>query len=269
MRFRISSKTTLNFNFKKMFEILFLSLVQGVTEFLPISSSSHLIIISDFINFKEHELSIDICLHIGSFLAVLTYFYKDMLDFIKNKYLFLKIFISSIPVMLVGFYLVQTNIIEKLRNIEIIGWTTIIFGILLYISDKYELEKNIKNDFNYKSAFFIGVLQVLSLVPGVSRSGITITAARILNFKRYDAAKISFLLSIPTLGAISIFGLKNVILSQNFNLSLLNMFSILFSFIFSLITIKYFLKYIKTFSLNIFVVYRILLGLILLVVAYL
>ena len=252
-----------------MIEVLLLSLIQGITEFLPISSSSHLIIVSDYIDFENQGLSIDVSLHIGSFLAVVTYFYNDIVNFIENKNLFIKILISSIPVMIIGFLLVQTNMIDKLRNIEIIGWTTLVFGIFLYISDKYKLEKNIKSNFSYKSAIFIGLFQVLSLVPGVSRSGISISAARILKFKRFDAAKISFLLSIPTLGAVSIFGLRNLIYSEDFNFSLLNLIAIFLSFIFSFITIKYFLKYIENFSLNIFVIYRILLGSALLLIAYL
>tara|TARA_B110001452_G_scaffold169909_1_gene142147 strand:- start:363 stop:1121 length:759 start_codon:yes stop_codon:yes gene_type:complete len=252
-----------------MIEVLLLSLIQGITEFLPISSSSHLIIVSDYIDFENQGLSIDVSLHIGSFLAVVTYFYNDIVNFFENKNLFIKILISSIPVMIIGFLLVQTNMIDKLRNIEIIGWTTLVFGIFLYISDKYKLEKNIKSNFSYKSAIFIGLFQVLSLVPGVSRSGISISAARILKFKRFDAAKISFLLSIPTLGAVSIFGLRNLIYSEDFNFSLLNLIAIFLSFIFSFITIKYFLKYIENFSLNIFVIYRILLGSALLLIAYL
>jgi len=252
-----------------MIEILILSLVQGITEFLPISSSSHLIIISEFINFEGQSLSIDVSLHIGSFIAVLTYFYKDIFNFIKNKELFVKIFISSIPVMLLGYILIQTNLIQELRNIKIIGWMTLIFGILLFVSDKFKLEKKIEKDFSYKSALIIGLFQMISLIPGVSRSGVTISAARLLNFKRYDAAKISFLLSIPALAAVSIFGLKNVIISNDINFSFLNLISIFLSFTFSLITIRFFLQYIKNFSLNLFVIYRILLGLIILILAYL
>jgi len=252
-----------------MFEILILSIVQGITEFLPVSSSSHLIIISEYIKFDNKGLTLDVSLHLGSFLAVVIYFFKDIVNFINNKDLLLKIIVSSFPVMIIGFILVETNFIETLRNIEIIGWTTLIFGILLYVSDKYDLTKNIDNNFNYKSALLIGLFQVLALVPGVSRSGITITAARLLNFKRYDAAKISFLLSIPTLGAVSLFGLKNIVVSQDLNFSILNLISIIFSFIFSFITIKFFLKYIKRFSLNLFVIYRVILGIILLVIAYL
>ena len=250
-----------------MIEIFILSLIQGITEFLPISSSSHLILVSEFLNFENQSLSIDVSLHIGSFMAVVIYFYKDISNFFYNKVLFFKILISSIPVMIIGFFLVKSGLIEKIRNLETIAWTTIIFGILLYISDRFKLEKEIKNNFSYKSAIFIGFLQILSLVPGVSRSGIAITAARLLNFKRIDSAKISFLISIPILGAVSFFGLKNLIMEENGTLTNVNLISILLSFVFSFITIKYFLNYLKRFNLNFFVFYRILLGVIILLFA--
>tara|TARA_Y200000002_G_scaffold370562_1_gene366242 strand:- start:620 stop:1384 length:765 start_codon:yes stop_codon:yes gene_type:complete len=250
-------------------EIFILSLIQGVAEFLPISSSSHLILMSEFLDFENKSLSIDVSLHIGSFFAVVIYFFKDIIKFIDNRILFLKIFISSMPVMVIGFFLAETGIIEKFRNINVIAWTTILFGILLYISDKFKLIKNIENHFTYKSAIFIGLFQILSLLPGVSRSGISITAARLLNFKRVDSAKISFLISIPILAAVSFYGLKNLIFEDNFYFTKLNLISIFFSFFFSLITIKYFLKFLGKFNLNIFVYYRILLGLILLIFTYL
>ena len=252
-----------------MIEIFLLSLIQGITEFIPVSSSSHLILFSNYTNFEEQSLLVDVSLHIGSFLAVLCYFYKDIFDFVKNKILFLKILISSIPVMLIGFFLVETNLIENLRNIKVIAWTTLIFGIILYFSDKCDLSKNIESNFSFKSAIFIGTFQILSLIPGVSRSGITLTAARILNFNRFDSTKISFLLSLPTLGAVSLFGLKNILSSNNINFSIMNLLCIILSFLFSILTIKYFLHFVKKFSLNIFVIYRVLLGVILLFLSYL
>ena len=252
-----------------MIEIFILSFIQGVTEFIPVSSSSHLILMSNFLSFENQSLSIDVSLHIGSLLAVLVYFYKDIISFAENKILFFKIFISSLPVMIVGFILVETGLINQIRNIKVIAWTTLIFGFLLYLSDKFKLEKNLEKNFSYKSAIFIGLFQILSLVPGVSRSGIAITAARILKFNRVDAAKISFLLSIPILSAVSFFGLKNLIISENIYFTKLNLISIFLSFLFSFITIKYFLRFIEKFSLDIFVYYRVFLGLILIILAYL
>ena len=252
-----------------MIEIFVLSFIQGVAEFLPISSSSHLILISDYLKFENQSLSIDVSLHIGSFLAVIVYFSNDIKRFFKNKIIFYKILLSSLPVMIVGFFLVEFNIINKIRNIETIAWTTFLFGILLYISDRFKIEKNINDNFDYKSVLLIGFMQILSLVPGVSRSGIAITAARLLNFKRTEAAKISFLISIPILGAVSIFGLKNLFLSESIEFTKLNLLSIIISFIFSYLTIKYFLRYIEKFSLNIFAYYRVLLGLVLIGLTYL
>ena len=167
-----------------------------------------------------------------------------------------------------GYFLLKTNLIESLRNIEVIGWATIIFGILLFISDKFKINKSIKRDLNYKSALFIGLFQILSLIPGVSRMGITITASRFQNFNRYDASKISFLLSIPVLGVITIYGLNNLLTSGDLSVSILDFFSIFLAFIFSIFTIKFFLQYVRRFNLNIFVVYRLVLGIILLSITY-
>ena len=252
-----------------MIEIFILSIVQGITEFLPVSSSSHLIVISKYFNFSNQNLSLDVSLHIGSFFAIIFYFRQEILNFFQNKELFLKIFISSIPIIVSGYFLIEFNLIEQLRNMEVIGWPTIIFGILLYISDKFENTKKINESFGFKSALYIGFLQVLALIPGVSRSGIAITAARTLKFERVESSKISFLLSIPTLAAVSIYGLQNVLVSKNVSFSLINLFAIFLSFITSYLTIKYFLKYVKKFNLNIFVGYRILLGALILFVAYL
>ena len=179
-----------------MIEILVLSIIQGVTEFLPVSSSSHLILTSRYLEFQNQSLSIDVSLHIGSFLAVLFYFRFEVFNFIKNKELFFKIFLSSLPVMIVGYFLIKLDLIDHLRNIKTIGWMTIIFGLFLYLSDKSKSLKKIGNNFDYRAVAFIGLLQVFALVPGVSRSGITITAARLLKFDRIDSAKISFLLSM-------------------------------------------------------------------------
>ena len=252
-----------------MVEIIILSLIQGVTEFLPISSSSHLIIVSEYLEFNNRNLEFDVSLHIGSFLAVIVFFRKDIFNFVQNKDLFLKILIASLPVMIAGYLLIRLNLIDQIRNIKVIGWTTLIFGILLYLSDRSEIKNKINSNFTLKSAVLIGFLQILSLIPGVSRSGISITGARMLKFNRFDSAKISFLLSIPTLAAVSVFGLNNLLKSESFKFSYLIILSIIFSYLFSYITIKYFLNYIKKSSLNIFVIYRILLGLILLILAYL
>ena len=119
-----------------MLDILILSIIQGITEFLPISSSSHLILSSEYLDFSISGLSQDVSLHVGSFLAVIIFFRNDLLNFVKEKKLFFKILIASLPTIFVGFFLVLFDVAEKLRSTEIIAWTTIIFAILLFISDR-------------------------------------------------------------------------------------------------------------------------------------
>ena len=143
-----------------MIEIFILSLIQGITEFIPISSSSHLIIFSRYLNFEMQNLYYDVSLHVGSFIAVLFYFRKDILNFFKNKIIFLKIFFSSLPIMMVGFFLVESGLIEKIRNLKIIAWTTFIFGIFLYASDRFKLEKTLENNFTLRAAILIGLFQI-------------------------------------------------------------------------------------------------------------
>ena len=146
-----------------MIEIFILSFIQGVTEFIPVSSSSHLILMSDLLDFENQSLSIDVSLHIGSLFAVLVYFYRDIINFIENKNLFLKIFISSLPVMIVGFLLVETGVIDQIRNIKIIAWTTLIFGFLLYFSDKFKLEKKLDKNFNHSKKLKLKVVFLLAI----------------------------------------------------------------------------------------------------------
>jgi len=250
-------------------EILILSAIQGISEFLPISSAAHLILISNYYAFNNQNLLIDICLHLGSLIAIIVYFRNDLFHFIKNKKFLVKILIATIPIILVGYFLYQTGYIEKLRNLEVIAWMTLFFGILLYLSDKKKNYKNIDSDFNNKSAIIFGLFQVLSLIPGVSRSGITITSGRLLGFNRYESAKISFLLAIPALIAASSLGLYSIYKEGSVELNFLAIIAIIFSFIFSYITIAVFLNFIKKFSLKVFVIYRIILSLFLLTIVYL
>ena len=250
-------------------EILILAVIQGISEFLPVSSASHLILISKYYEFNNQNLLIDICLHLGSLIAIIVYFRKELFNFIQNKKFLIKILIGTIPIIPVGYILVQTNLIDSLRNLEIIGWTSLIFGVLLYISDKFKVVKKIDKDFTNRSALFIGFFQILALMPGVSRSGITITSGRLLGFNRFDSAKISFFLSIPALTAASFIGIYNVYKEESAELNFLAIVAVIFSFILSYFTITIFLNFIKKFSLSIFIIYRIILSLVILAVVYL
>jgi len=250
-------------------EILILAAIQGISEFLPVSSAAHLIIISKYYAFINQSLLIDICLHLGSLIAIIFYFRDDLFNFIKNKNFLMKIIIGTIPIIPVGFMLYQTGLIYRFRDLEVIGWMNLIFAIFLYVSDKSKITKKIDTAFTNKSAIFIGLFQILSLIPGVSRAGITITSGRLLGFDRFDSAKISFFLSIPTLTAASLFGINNIYREGSAELNFLAIIAVIFSFIFSYITIALFLNFIKKFNLNIFIIYRIILSLLILALVYL
>ena len=253
--------------FSNIIETIILSLVQGISEFLPISSSSHLIIVSTLYEFKNSSLLIDVSLHLGSLFAIIFFFRKELFDIKNNHKLLLLLIVGSIPLILVGYILFATELIYLLRNIKVIAWTTFIFAIILYIADKNKFNKKISSNLNIKIILYIGFFQILSLIPGVSRAGITITAARIFKFNRVDSSKISFLLAIPALAGASILSL-NEIAEQTFEVNYLVFIAITLSFLFSYFTVKFFLKYINKFSLNIFVIYRIIISIILFVVIY-
>ena len=254
--------------FNEFLEIFILSAVQGISEFLPISSSAHLILISSFFELKTNSLLIDISLHLGSLIAIIFYFRKDLFDLNNNQNYINLILFGSIPLLIFGYILHTSELIYLLRNIKIIAFTSLFFGIILFFSDQAKTEKNISTNLDFKSIIFIGLFQILALIPGVSRAGITLTAARFLKFNRVDAGKISFLLSIPALAGASFLGLKDLI-DQPIEINYLIIFAIILSFLFSFITVKFFLNFINKFSLNIFIIYRILLSLILFGIIYL
>ena len=252
----------------KYVETLILSIIQGISEFIPVSSSAHLLIISRLSDFNVSNLQLDISLHLGSLLAIILFFRKELINIINNKNIFLLIILGSIPLVIVGYIFYSTNLIDQFRNLKVVAWTTLIFGILLYFSDKFELKNKISSELNIKSIIIIGLFQILAIIPGVSRSGIVITASRFLKFDRVESSKIAFYLSIPALAGASVLGFKDVIDDQII-FDTIFIFSTSASFLFSYFTIKYFLIYVKMFSLSFFVIYRIVLSIILFSIIYL
>ena len=257
--------------------IIILSLIQGITEFLPISSSAHLIIIPEFFLNIDSSRGFDVSLHFGSLLAVIYYLKKDLIKIILDT-IFLKkdnegfiilknLIISTIPVIIVGF-LVHINNFDIIRSLEVIGWTTLIFGILLGIADRnLKVIKFFKN-LNLKDALAIGIAQTLAIIPGTSRSGIVITAGLWMGFSRFDASKYSLLLSIPVIIAATTLESINLFLEKGFFFNNEMIMGIILSFCVALITITLFMKWINKASLKIFVAYRIMLGILILVYAY-
>lgn len=257
--------------------IIILSLVQGITEFLPISSSAHLIIIPEFFLNIDSSRGFDVSLHFGSLLAVIYYLKKDLMKIISDT-MYLKIdnegfiilknlIISTIPVIIVGF-LVHINNFDVIRSIEVIGWTTLIFGILLGLADRNLKVVKYFKSLNLKDALVIGIAQILAIIPGVSRSGIVITAGLYMGFSRFDASKYSLLLSIPVIIAATTLESINLFIEKGFFFNNEMIMGIVLSFCVALITIRLFMKWINKASLKIFVAYRIMLGILILIYAY-
>jgi len=249
-------------------QILILSIIQGVTEFLPISSQSHLILTSSLLGMKDQGLSFDIALHTGSLIAILIYYKKEISKIFSLsdegiQYLKL-IILGSIPLPIVGILfidLVSTN----MRTVESIALMTIIFAIILYLADiKKNDDINKLKSISIFTIVFIGFMQTLAIMPGVSRAGIVITAALLANFSRYDSIKIAFLLSIPAIFMATVYQSMQLYKIGNieiFNEHLLGMF---LSFIFSYITIHLFISTINKISFTPYIIYRLILGVILL-----
>ena len=257
--------------------IIILSLIQGITEFLPISSSAHLIIIPEFFLNIDSSRGFDVSIHFGSLLAVIYYLKKDLIKIILDT-IFLKkdnegfiilknLIISTIPVIIVGF-LVHINNFDIIRSLEVIGWTTLIFGILLGIADRNLKVIKFFNNLNLKDALAIGIAQTLAIIPGTSRSGIVITAGLWMGFSRFDASKYSLLLSIPVIIAATTLESINLFIEKGFFFNNEMIIGIILSFCVALITIRLFMKWINKASLKIFVAYRIMLGILILVYAY-
>ena len=253
--------------FQDFIEIVILAAVQGISEFLPISSSAHLIVISKLYDVRASSILIDISFHLGSLLAIIFFFRKDLFNLKNNKKLLKLIIIGSIPLIIFGYILHSTELIFILRNIEIIAWATLIFGIILYLADQRKINQTISTNLNTRSIIIIGLFQILALIPGVSRAGITMTAARFLKFNRVDSGKISFLLSIPALAGASFLGLKDAF-NSSIEINITIIISVVLSFLFSYLTIRFFLNFLNRFSLNLFVIYRVIVALILFYIIY-
>ena len=263
-----------------MFEVqnIVLGVVQGFTEFLPISSSAHLILISALTDWKDQGIFTEIAVHFGTLGAVVVYLHKyikniivDFFSFKKNylktnKLWGIKIIIATIPAIVVGFFVYQ-YFIDYLRNIIVIAWASIIFGIILFLADRKSYAERQWEDLNFREVFFVGIFQVLAFIPGASRAGVTITGSRILNVKRASAAIFSMLLSIPIIFAslalalldIYSLGIKELEISGAFVATII-------SFITALLSIHFMMKILQFTNFNIFIIYRILLGIALLVI---
>jgi len=245
----------------------FLAVIQGVTEWLPISSSGLLVIFEELLKLEDKNLNLlfNIAVHGGSLIAVVIYFLKDLFQIFNNYSLIKNIIIATIPVVIAGFLIKITGLNIFLQDIKVVAFATLFFSIVLYFSDKTKVTIQFNKNISNKNALLIGLAQVLALIPGTSRSGITISCARFLGFSRVDSAKFSFLISIPVLFAACVLGFSDVVFEPNNQIIILIIFGFFVSLITSLLCIKVFLKFVENNSLNLFVVLRIILGTVLLI----
>jgi undecaprenyl-diphosphatase len=265
-----------------LYHIFILSIIQGITEFLPISSSAHLVLAHDMLGINslgtahdKHELTIDIAVHLGTLIAVIIYFRKDVLNMVlnvskgkENHHLLKMLIIASLPVIFAG-YFVHALAIEWFRSIEIIAWCTIIFAILLWHADKnHKQSLTIEKDLTLKNAFIIGVVQSLALIPGVSRSGVTMTAGRYLGFGRTEAARFSLLLSIIAISGAGFLGAIDLYEINDIQLGLNVIIATILSAISGYIAISLMIRWLTRATFLPFVIYRLVLGVVLLSFIY-
>ena len=266
------------------FEAFVLALVQGLTEFLPISSSAHLILPSQVLGWEDQGLAFDVAVHVGTLLAIVLYFRDDLVMLLKAWLVSLKgpsavpaeskeharlawlILTATVPAGLAG-VLFNDFISEHLRSTLVIASTTIVFGLLLWFSDSHGTRTRALGDIDLKTAVFIGLSQALALIPGTSRSGITMTTALLLGLTRDAAARFSFLLSVPLIAAAG--GLKTKELLETGTDAQLQLigFATLVAFISAFFCIHFFLRFLERIGFMPFVVYRLCLGVVLLVLA--
>ena len=262
-------------------QIILLSLLQGVTEFLPVSSSGHLILFSKFTEFADQGLAMDIALHIGSIIAVIIYFASTLWKIIKGVWqckfmpnfknegcqLFYLLIVATLPIVFAGAALKYYGT-DWLRNTKLIGWNILVYGILLWVVDCLAITVRKINNLEVKDALLIGLAQCLALLPGTSRSGATITMARFLGMERREAATFSMLLAIPAILAAGI--ISGYQLWTNGDMAQITeaLNAVGYSFIFSMLAIYFLMQWLKKWSFLPFALYRIALGLILLAEAY-
>ena len=248
-----------------LIQIVVLSIVQGITEFLPISSSAHLILVSKLFGWQDQGLLFDIYVHGGSLFAIIYTFRREVSVLIQrafspyNQNLLLCLIVATLPVALVGF-LGGDFIEQNFRSLEFLILTTFLFAIFLYIADKYGKKTNSVESIDLKDSFIVGMFQIFALMPGVSRSAITMIGALILSYSREDAARFSFLLSIPTLSAVLLgSSIEATQSEETYDWSILILGGLI-SFAISLLCINLFLSFIQKIGFTPFVLYRIILS---------
>ncbi len=264
-----------------LFQLILTAIIQGITEFLPISSSGHLILLPSLTGLDDQGLAIDVAVHVGTLGAVVLYFWSDVKQAASGlpraltgkvdtpqARLAMGLIISTIPTVIVGTFLFNTGLSQSLRSMALIGWTMLGFGLLLYWMDQKGPQTKQAGDWGLRDAMIMGLWQVLALIPGTSRSGITITGARQLGYSREDGARIAMLMSIPTIIASGALLSVDVIRKADAQLAKDGAIAALFAFFAALLALSLMMRLLRSVSFTPYVIYRVILGAILLIIAY-
>lgn len=264
-----------------LLHLILVAIVQGITEFLPISSSGHLILLPNLLGIDDQGQAIDVAVHVGTLGAVMLYFRRDVARMFRglghmlggnfktpDAKLALLLALATIPVVIAGLILKVTGGSDALRSVTIIAWTTLIFGLVLWWADRTGPVEKTADGWTTRDAITMGLWQVLALIPGTSRSGITITGARQLGYAREDAARLAMLMSIPTIIASG--ALLGVEVARDMDTGLARDAGIaaIFAFAAALAALHFMMRLLKSVSFTPYVIYRIALGLFLLVYSY-
>ncbi|NKB50555.1 MAG: undecaprenyl-diphosphate phosphatase [Alphaproteobacteria bacterium] len=254
-----------------LLEIILLAVVQGITEFLPISSSGHLRVAAEILGLPGSTLAIDVAVHVGTLGAVLIYFWRDVIRVLVGVAQFatgrrtdggllgIYIVVATIPVFVVGFF--GRDLIDgELRTLEIIGWTSIIFGLFLWWADRTGMTVLNLEHLTARNAIIIGLAQILALVPGTSRAGVTITAARLLGYERSEAARFSMLLSMPAVAGAGLLIALELVASGDAALGRGAVIAGILAFITALGAIALLMRWLQFSGFAPFVIYRVLMG---------
>ena len=260
-----------------MFELQFflIGIIQGVTEFLPISSSGHLVLFAQMTNWEDQGLFTDIAVHFGTLFAVVIYLRKDIYYFFTNIFQFklfedqiiFKIILATLPAIILG-YFIYDYVSLYFRSIQLIALSSIVFAIILFFADRVRMESKSWNKITYTEALVVGLFQVLAFIPGASRAGVTITGARLLGYDRLNAARFSMILSIPIILASMTLSFINILREKYVEVNLYqSFFAAIIAFITAFLSITFLMNFIKKFNFNIFIIYRVLLGILILLFA--
>jgi undecaprenyl-diphosphatase len=264
-----------------LFHLALLAIIQGITEFLPISSSAHLILFPALTGEQDQGLTIDAAVHVGTLAAVMIYFraetgmlIRGALRIVTGRFadpdakLTLLMALATVPVVILGAILALTGAEEAMRSIKLIAWTTIIWAIVLWAADIYGPQIRRFGDWGLSPAVAMGLMQAISLIPGTSRSGITMTTARALGFARVDAARLSLMMSIPATMAVGAWTGVKLVRSGDVALGVEAAMAAGLSFVAALVTLVLLMRMLRNFTMTPFVIYRLALGAILMWIAY-